>query len=225
MLIRSYSYLKTSTLCLFLIFVFPVFGGEQMGDKVVIGDFSSGSLAGWKHKEFEGQTDYRLEEIDGIRALKAESKNAGSGLFNEQRIDLQKTPFINWRWRIENRMDKLNEQEKAGDDFSARIYVVKSGGLIVWNSKAINYVWSSGSAKEKKWPNPFAGDHVMMTAIRSSTDKTQTWYVEKRNLREDFKKLTGEDIEFIDAVAVMTDTDNAHGKATAYYGDIYFTAE
>jgi len=26
-----------------------------------------------------------------------------------------------------------------------------------------------------------------------------------------------------DGVAIMTDTDNAQGKASAYFGDIYFT--
>ncbi len=163
--------------------------------------------------------------MDKVKVLKAESKDTASGLFYEQRIDLQKTPFINWRWRVENLMDSVNEQDKSGDDFVARIYVIKSGGLVFWNSKAINYVWSSASAKEKSWPNPFAGDHVMMTAVRSSADKTGTWYTEKRNLRADFKRLTGEDIQYIDAVAVMTDTDNAHGEAKAYYGDIYFSAK
>lgn len=202
-----------------------VYADQSNIEKIVIGHFSSGYLSGWKDKAFKGQTSYQLVKIDGQQVLKAESKDAASGLFYDQRIDLQKTPFINWRWRIENRMGNINEQEKSGDDFTARIYAVKSGGLVFWNSKAVNYVWSSGSDKGESWPNPFAGDHVMMTAVRSSADSTGTWYVEKRNLREDFKRLFGEDIEFIDAVAIMTDTDNSHGQATAYYGDIYFSAE
>lgn len=208
-----------------LVIAIPAFGGDHIPDKVFIGHFSSASLEGWKTKEFKGQTFYHFDKIEDMQALKAESRNSSSGLFFEQRIDLQKTPFINWRWRIENRLAILNEQDKSGDDFSARIYVIKSGGLLIWKKKAINYVWSSSSEKNESWPNPFAGDHVMMIAVRSSEDKTGTWYTEKRNLREDFKHLTGEDINFIDAVAVMTDTDNSHGQAKAYYGDIYFTAE
>lgn len=209
----------------FITVVMPIFSVEAIAKKLIIGSFSTGSIEGWKNKEFKGQTDYHIEKIDGIRVLKAESKDAGSGLFYEQRIDLRATPFINWRWRIENRMVPLNEQDKSGDDFAARIYAVKSGGLVFWNTKAINYVWSASASKDKSWPNPFAGDHVMMTAVRSASDGTGTWYVEKRNLREDFKRLTGEDVQYIDAVAIMTDTDNAHGHATAYYGDIYFTDE
>ena len=37
--------------------------------------------------------------------------------------------------------------------------------------------------------------------------------------------LFGEAILKIDAVALMTDTDNAGGETTAYYGDIFFSAE
>ncbi len=210
--------------CIALAFGMVVFAAERTG-KVMVGNFSSGSLAGWKPKEFKNLTEYQVAQIDGVTALQAASSNAASGLYYEQRIDLTKTPFMTWRWRIENRMADLDEKAKSGDDFVARVYVVKSGGLVFWDTKAINYVWSSKSAAGASWPNPFAGDHAMMVAVRSSADKTGTWYSEKRNVRDDFKQLTGEDILSIDAVAVMTDTDNAHGKAVAYYGDIYFSAE
>ena len=38
-------------------------------------------------------------------------------------------------------------------------------------------------------------------------------------------ELVGEDVRYIDAVAVMTDTDDTGQQATANYGDIYFTAK
>lgn len=202
-----------------------VIAEERHSIKYVVGNFSLGSMAGWKAKEFKGQTLYKLTELDGKKVVKAESSAAASGLFYEQRIDLKKTPILNWRWRIENRLAKLDEQDKSGDDFAARVYVVKSGGLVFWNTKAINYVWANATSQGKTWPNPFAGDHAMMVAVRSSTDSTGTWFTETRDVRADFKQLTGEDLLYIDAVAIMTDTDNAKGKATAYYGDIYFTAE
>ncbi len=217
---------KSMLICVLgLFFLVKTCAADEGQNKIVIGNFSTGTLSDWKAKEFKGQTKYQLIKLDGLQVLEADSNAAASGLFYERRIDLQKTPFINWSWRIENRMGDVNEQAKSGDDFTARVYVVISGGLIFWNTKAINYVWASTSPKDKTWPNPFAGDHAMMVAVRSSADKTKTWYTEKRNIRADFKKLIGEDIQYIDAVAIMTDTDNAKGKAQAYYGDIFFTAE
>jgi hypothetical protein len=215
--------LKISFLWLFL-GVMPCVADEQK-KHVVVGNFSAGSLSGWKDKEFSGQTKYWLTTLDGLQVLEAQSRAAASGLFYEKRIDLKKTPIMNWRWRLEKPLINRDEQTKDGDDFSARVYVVVSGGLIFWNTKSINYVWASMTPKERVWPNPFAGDHVMMVAARSSVDKSGAWYDEKRNIRTDFKKLMGEDIQYIDAVAIMTDTDNAKGDATTYYGDIYFTAE
>jgi len=196
---------------------------EVMGEKLMIGSFSSGSLDHWESKEFKGQTKYELVDSAGTMVLKAESADSASGLIKEQRIDLQMTPTMNWSWRIGNRLGNINEQSKSGDDYAARVYVVISGGLTFWRTKAINYVWASTSPKGKIWPNAFAGDHVMMIALRSSGDQTGTWYTEKRNILADLKQQFGEDIRYIDAVAIMTDTDNAQGKVTAYYGDIYFS--
>jgi hypothetical protein len=196
---------------------------EVTGEKLMIGSFSSGSLDHWESKEFKDQTKYQMSVLQGTKVLKAESADSASGLFKEQRIDLQKTPVMNWRWRIENRLGNINEQAKSGDDYAARVYVVISGGLTFWRTKAINYVWASASPKGRIWPNAFAGDHAMMVALRASNDQTGTWYTEKRNVYADLKQQFGEEIRYIDAVAIMTDTDNAHGKVTAYYGDIYFS--
>lgn len=85
-------------------------------NKRPIGEFSHNSLDGWEHKSFKGETRYRLQTIDGVTVLTADSRAAASGLFKEQRIDLEQTPFLNWSWRIGNRLTGLNEQSKAGDD-------------------------------------------------------------------------------------------------------------
>ena len=213
---------KIKVLCM-LIALSTTIGAEESSEKLIIGYFSSGSIEHWKSKEFKGQTLYQLTDLNGTKVLKAESADSASGLFKEQRIDLQKTPVMNWSWRIENQLGNLNEQAKSGDDYAARVYVVISGGLTFWRTKAINYVWASTSPKGKIWPNAFAGDHAIMIALRSSSDQTGTLYAEKRNILVDLKQQFGEDVRYIDAVAIMTDTDNAHGKVTAYYGDIYFS--
>jgi hypothetical protein len=113
-----------------------------------LGEFSLNRLDGWEHKSFKGETRYELQSLDSVVVLKAESKAAGSGLFREQRIDLDKTPVLNWSWRIANRLSGLNEQSKSGNDYAARIYVVVKGGLAFWQTKAVNYVWAGNTAKD-----------------------------------------------------------------------------
>jgi hypothetical protein len=208
-----------------LLLLLSSLASAQDHEELMIGHFSAGSLAQWQSKAFKGQTEYRIVDLEGTKALQAVSNSSASGLFTEQRVDLRKTPFMNWRWRIENRLGNINEQEKSGDDYAARVYVVVSGGLVFWRTRAINYVWASTSPKGRIWPNAFAGDRAIMIALRSADDHTGVWHTEKRNILADLKQQFGEDIQYIDAVAIMTDTDNAQGKTTAYYGDIYFSKE
>jgi hypothetical protein len=64
-----------------------------------------------------------------------------------------------------------------------------------------------------------------LIAVRSADDQTKHWYSEKRNVLKDFKNHIGEDIRFIDGLAIMTDTDNSGGEALSYYADIYFSEQ
>jgi len=214
--------LKFSILLIFLT-INSLSYAEPAEEKIMLGAFSTGSLEQWESKQFKNQTLYQLVELDGSRILKADSNDSASGLFKTQRIDLQKTPVLNWRWRIENRLNTSNEQVKSGDDYAARVYVVISGGLAFWQTKAINYVWANASAKGAVWPNAYAGKSAVMIAMRSAADPTGTWFSEKRDVLADLKQHFGEDVRYIDAVAIMTDTDDSKGKATSYYGDIYFS--
>lgn len=193
--------------------------------QVPLGEFSRNRWDGWEAKSFKGETRYRLQMLDGVVVLAADSHASGSGLFKEQRIDLKRTPFLNWSWRIGNRLNGLNEQSKAGDDYAARIYVIINGGLAFWQTKAINYVWAGNTAKDTVWPNAFAGDHAMMVAVRGPEAALNVWHSEKRNVRSDLKSLFGEDYRYIDGVALMTDTDNSNGQVSAFYGDIWFSKD
>lgn len=190
---------------------------------VNIGRFSAGDLSGWKSKVFKGATVYRLTLQDGQQVLQAESAAAASGLVKKQRVDLSRTPYLHWRWRIERRLPERNERDRVGDDYVARVYVVVSGGWIFWNTRAINYVWSSAQARGAVWPNAFAGKHAMMIALRDRDDQVGVWYPERRNVMDDLRRVFGEAIRYIDAVALMTDTDNGGGRARTSYGDIYFS--
>ena len=217
------------TLLLPFIFSTAVLAAEHKEDTLVVGSFSSGVLDNWEVKDFKGKTKYELVDVDGVKVLKAHSHNGASGLFNEQRIDLHKTPVMHWSWHIENKLGPLNEQDTSGDDYAARVYVLVSGGAAFWQNKALNYVWSSSSPVGKVWPNAYsfggANGHMTMISVKDSSHKTGTWYSEKRNILEDLKQHFGEEIHYIDGVAVMSDSDDSKSQVIAYYGDIYFSKD
>ncbi|NOQ16481.1 MAG: DUF3047 domain-containing protein [Methyloprofundus sp.] len=194
-------------------------------DPNYVSDFADQTLNDWQTKSFKGNTQYQVIQINTQNVLKAVSHQSASSLYKNMRIDLQKTPYLNWSWRIDKRLGMTNEQSKQGDDFAARIYLIIKGEWFFWQTKAINYVWSSHNAKQTTWPNPFAGENVMMLALRNNTDNTAQWYTEKRNVLADLQQVFGEPIQYIDGIAIMTDTDNAGGNAHSYYSDIYFSEQ
>ena len=181
-------------------------------------------LSAWSGKEFSGQTHYQKHQTQPpVRTvIKAQSQASASGLFREIRVDLTKTPYLNWSWRVENTLQQTDETKKQGDDYPARIYVVVSGGLWFWKTKALNYVWSSQQAVNTDWPNAFTANAHML-AVDSGQDKINTWVQHRRNVLRDIKTYLNLDVQHIDAVAIMTDTDNSGQSAMAYYGEIYFS--
>ncbi|MFC1684004.1 DUF3047 domain-containing protein [Pseudomonadota bacterium] len=190
----------------------------------LVGAFSTQGLMGWKETSFAGNTQYRIVKMDGVSVLKAESRASASGLAFETEVDLEQTPYLYWRWRVENTLGNIDERTKQGDDYPARLYVVKKGGLLPWRTRAIDYVWSSNRPQGSSWPNAYT-DKAQMLALRSGNTELGQWVTERRNVREDFQRLFGEEITTIDVIAIMTDTDNSSGHAVAFYGDIRFASE
>lgn len=194
------------------------------GERVDIARFSQGNLSGWQTKAFTGETRYSLENSDERLALRADSSAAASGRYREVSVDLNKTPILNWTWKIGGVLTGNDERVRAGDDYPARVYVVFSGGVMFWRTRAINYVWSNKQPIDSRWPNAFT-DHAHMIAVESGSDRIGQWVSERRDVRADYRRAFGEEPGYVDAVAIMTDTDNTGAVATAWYGDIWFTAK
>ncbi len=192
--------------------------------RIPVSDFKSGQLNAWEEKSFKGNTAYEITGGESERVLQARSQASASGLYRKIKIDLWQTPYLNWSWKIDHALAAVNERSKQGDDYPARVYVVVSGGLLFWKTRALNYVWSSTQPPGAAWPNAYT-DHARMIAVRGTGDETGRWRMEKRNVREDFKRHFGEDIRYLDAIALMSDTDNSGQAVTAYYGDIFFSAD
>ena len=193
---------------------------------LVIGPFSNADLTGWEAKEFNGKTDYKLIFDKHLQqsVVQAQSHASASGLYREIIVDLTATPFLNWSWRVDTLLQGHDERSKQGDDFSARIYVVKSGGALFWQTRSLVYVWSSQQAENSQWHNPYTAQarHIV---VQAGNQQLGEWVAEKRDVRADFVRLFGDQIDQIDAVAIMTDTDNTGQQASALYGDIFFTKD
>lgn len=193
------------------------------GAGVDIGRFSAGDLEGWQQKSFAGETRYSLERDGDRLALRAVSEGTASGLYREVAVELEQTPVLYWSWKVDGLLEGNDERTRAGDDYPARIYVVFSGGLRFWRTRAINYVWSSHQPAGSEWPNAFTAN-ARMIAVDSGAGRVGEWLAHRRDVGADYRRLFGEEPGKVSAVAIMTDTDNSGQQAAAWYGDIRFEA-
>ena len=59
--------------------------------------------------------------------------------------------------------------------------------------------------------------------LASTKNNLNEWVTVKANVKEDFKKYHDLDVNELDGLAIMSDTDNSELKAIAYYQNIYFS--
>ena len=207
------------------IIVFLSFQSVTYGSEIMVFDFSKSELSSLEVRKVRGadnKTIYTAGSNDMGNFFKAIANNAASGLGKEVKIDLDKTPFINITWKVEKDLSGIIENSKKGHDYAARVFVIKKTGATPLSNRAINYVFSSNNIIDQNWPSPYTKksiDYVLSTTI----DKPNTWVTVKANVKEDFMKLHGLDVDNISGVAIMTDTDNSKLKAISYYQNIYFS--
>ena len=172
----------------------------------------------------DSKTKYSLGSNENGNYLRGEAKNAASIIGKDIKINLSITPYINITWKIEKDLSGINENSKKGHDYAARVLVVKKTGITPLSNRAMNYVFSSNNEINNNWPSPYTKksiDYILSTTKKNLNE----WVTVKANVKEHFNKYHDLDIDEIDGVAIMTDTDNSKLKAISYYQNIYFSAE
>ena len=183
------------------------------------------SVDDWTERKFAGSTAYSLKTIKGKQALSANSNASASMLYKKVKIDLRKTPYLNWQWLIDNTITAEDgEQSRKGDDFPARVYIAIKPALLEIKPRALTYVWASTSPQFASWKNPYT-NNVAMLALQSGKQKSQQWISEKRNLKQDLEQAFGEPVDFIEGIAVMSDSDNTKTTTNAAFSDLFFSVD
>jgi len=196
---------------------------------------------GWralKLPRIEKQTRY--EPIDGS-ALRATADCSASVMYLPlDGVDLDATPILVWRWRVDETIDNPAERTREADDFAARVYVTfrfdpklasftermkhrvarSMFGDWVWG-RALVYVWASSEASGASWENPRAGGSYVVSLGPAAAG---TWREARVDVAGDFAEHWSGTRPALQALAVMTDTDQTCSRATAAFADFRFEA-
>ncbi len=229
----------------FIILLIILSGGFTAADEI---EENFSSLEKWEALEFpkiERHTDYSVvsssEAEAGGAVLKAQSDASASGLIFESTFEVEETPFVEWRWKIEDTVAGGDARSKEGDDYAFRIYIIfpydpdeaSFGTKLKYNAAkliygeypplaSLNYVWANRVWDREMLPNAFT-DRAIMFPVESGSESVGQWRRYRVDIREDYRAAFGKAAPKTASLAVMSDTDNTGAAATAYLDYIRVT--
>ena len=222
--------------CSLLLILLSCFNLYADRDKVFLHeDFID--LQNWKPLFFpkiKRHTEYSIGRNSDNSYLRAESSASASGLILKKEFNVFEYPKLKWRWKISNVYLKGNAEEKSGDDYPIRIYVIfkydpdKASfaqriryGLAktIYGEyppqSSLIYIWESKAHNKRIITSPFARESKMII-LEAGGDNVGKWLQEKVNILEDYKKAFGNMPPSIASLAIMNDSDNTGEKSVSY---------
>ena len=206
------------------ILTFLIFVNTLNAEILNVFEFTEEEFKTLKSRKVKGETKWSLGSNENGKFIRAEAEGVGSGLGKEILIDLNKTPYINITWKVEKDLSGIIENSKKGHDYAARVFVVKKTGATALSNRAVNYVFSSNSSTNESWPSPYTKKSIDFV-LSTTKNHLNEWVTVKANVKDHFKKLHDLDVDELNGIVIMTDTDNSKLKAISYYQNIYFSSE
>lgn len=223
----------------------PLSAPAQSGKPgLVVSDRKPGAAlpTNWKNlpvAEGKARTEYQLVTDGGTTVLRAQADGSASALMHAGDVDLSRTPVVAWRWKADGAIPGADNRDGAREDAPARLVFFFDGDsskLSLGERAAMQlaktvageelpyatlmYVWSTSAAPGSIIPNPHTR-RVQMIVVSGEGDAGK-WQNLRRNLARDYERVFHEPPGPLKAYGIMTDTDNTHAAARAWYGDIRF---
>lgn len=211
-----------------------------------VGRFSSASpvpAAPWQVIRLDDDvppTVYRTVRWDGVEAIEARAEASMALLARPLEVDLQRTPVLCWRWRVERVVESADMTTKRGDDYAARVYVAFGlpANSMNWGTRmklalargvygshvpdaAVNYVWDNRHPVGTRRRSAYT-DRAQMIVLRSGSRGAGVWVTERRDVLDDVIQAFGTERARADLLAVAADTDNTGERARSGFADLHF---
>ena len=199
-------------------------------EEVVVGDFLQTEQQkvpqGWELSVHEGEPDLTLVPDGGGQALKLRSRLSSFSLTRAVDIDLKKTPYLEWQWKVTELPTGGDFRRPVTDDQAAQLIVVFSwGGL---RQEVIMYMWDSTAPEgiASKVPSPplypFLDLHAVV--VRSGETQAGKWITERRDVVADYRRLFGREPEKIRGIRIQINSQHTKSQAEAYWRSVKFKA-
>jgi len=165
--------------------------------------------------------DFAIAEIDGRRALDMRSHDDHSTIAKKLSIDLKATPWLEWDWKVIELPDRADIRYRETSDAAAHVYVVWPRWPSMLRSRLIGYIWDANLPAGSVHVSQKTGT-VTFIVVRSGKAELGKWVTERRNVRDDYRMVYGEDPENPTIIALSIDTNDTRSPSESFLGPIRF---
>lgn len=228
-------------LCLFFVTVFVLAGsGPGLSEKtglIPAARFTGcplkpGVPPGWILDRTAGTPTLSLKKEGDAVFLHLVSEGRSSfGIKRPVQVDIREYPYLTWRWKA-NRLPAGGDVRRCGrDDQALQLYIAFQplGFPARLKTPVIGYIWDNEAPKGWMGKSPKIGaDKLRYVVSRNGTDRLDTWYTEKRNIYEDYRRLfrdigAGEPQGPTKGIALYIDSQDTKSTAEGHIGEVYFS--
>src|SRR5262245_43610840 len=185
---------------------------------------AKGIPAGWEPYRTPGGRpayDFTVTEVDGRRALRLASHGDRSTVARSVQVDLGATPILEWSWKVVRLPEGGDIRRAATSDSAIQLFVVWPRPPELLRSRIIAYAWDTTAPADSIERSRKTGT-VTYVVVRSGAQALDRWLVERRNVREDHRRIYGDEPGPVRVVALSIDTNDTRSDAEALVGPIVF---
>ena len=208
--------------------------------------WNSAAQAAWQEVQLPGKapTVYRLDDqapmgARGLRtALKADAQSSASMLRAPVRIEADALGRVDFSWLVPKLITNADMGQRDGDDSPVRLILAFEGDRSKFSAKdamvnelarlltgeempyaTLMYVWCNKRPVDSVISSPRT-DRIRKIVVESGAQGLTQWRNYERDIRADYLRAFGEAPGALVAIGLMSDSDNTHSNAVAWYGPI-----
>ena len=209
--------MRLAILLLALVSLPAAAGAEEC---VTVDNFSKGKAGEfppeWKPRKDSGREVYSIQDLDGLRFLRALARGLGIQAARPYEWEPQAYPILAWSWRPVEFPQGSDERQSKTNDSAVAVYAVFPHSP--WSVKSLKYIWSAVVPVGTRLSSSAGLTQVLV--IRNGTDRKGGWTEERVNVLEDYKKFFDEaNTPKASGIAVLTDSDDTRSVAQGDYSN------
>ncbi|MFW6147494.1 MAG: DUF3047 domain-containing protein [Thermodesulfobacteriota bacterium] len=183
--------------------------------------FQEGSFPeGWKSRGGDESAVYKVRS-NKEAYLEAKAVDSAVAIAKEFPYELDEYPYLKWKWRALELPKGGDERYKESGDSAAAIYVIFEGFL---RPNTIKYVWSASLPQGTTTESPY-NSKTKIVVLRNQHSPLSEWISETVDVYRDYKQLFKEEPKKIQAIGLMSDSDNTSSTAIAHYKEIIISVK